>query len=179
MDKVKILDKIFVKDIGSERIIAAVEKIATQMYADYGQSEPLFLCVLNGSFMFAADLLKSYAGPCEVSFIKLSSYRGTSSSEEVRTLIGLTEDINDREVVIIEDIIDTGITITNLLEDLYAYHPRSIRVATLLLKPSALRTKICPDYVGLRIPNDFIVGYGLDYNGYGRNYKDIYKIVEE
>jgi hypoxanthine phosphoribosyltransferase len=178
MDRVKILDKTFEKSIDYEAIKAAVEKVAREILADAGESVPLFLCVLNGSFMFAGDLFKVYNGPCEISFIKLASYRGTSSTEEVKTLIGLSEDIKGRDVIILEDIIDTGITISHLVHDLKAYAPRSVRIATLLLKPDALRSHISPDYVGLEIPNDFIVGYGLDYNGFGRNLKDIYKIVE-
>lgn len=178
MDQIQIEDKIFRKEIGYDRIYGAVTRLAEEIMADYGDSKPLFLAVLNGAFMFAGDLLKEYKGACEVSFIKLSSYRGTSTTEEVKTLIGLTEDIGDRDVIILEDIIDTGITINSLLKDLQAYSPRSIRVATLLIKPDALRTEVKPDYVGIEIPNDFIVGYGLDYNGYGRNLRDIYKIVE-
>ncbi len=178
MDRVKILDKTFEKNIGYERIFEAVEKLGREIYADVGDSVPLFLCVLNGSFMFAGDLFKVYAGPCEISFIKLASYRGTSTTEEVKTVIGLNEDIKGRDVIILEDIIDTGITISHLVTDLKAYTPKSLKIATLLLKPDALRSEITPDYVGLEIPNDFIVGYGLDYNGFGRNLKDIYKIVE-
>lgn len=178
MDRVKILDKTFEKSIDYGRIQTAVEQLGTAIRKDAGDNAPLFLCVLNGSFMFAADLFKVYDGPCEISFIKLASYRGTSSSEEVKTLIGLNEDIRGRDVIILEDIIDTGITISHLVEDLKAYAPRSVRIATLLLKPDALRSQVNPDYVGLEIPNDFIVGYGLDYNGFGRNLRDIYKIVE-
>jgi hypoxanthine phosphoribosyltransferase len=179
MNRLQVGDKLFSKEISYEQILAAIKRMASEIMRDYGESEPLFLSVLNGSFMFAADLLKEYAGPCQISFIKLSSYRGTSSTEEVKTLIGLNEDINGRDVVILEDIIDTGITVSQLLHDLKSYQPKSIRVATLLLKPAALRTNINPDYIGLNIPNDFIVGYGLDYNGLGRNFKDIYKIVVE
>jgi hypoxanthine phosphoribosyltransferase len=179
MDQIQILDKVFRKDIGYDRIHDAVTRLSAEIMADYGHLRPLFLCVLNGSFMFAGDLLKEYNGACEVSFIKLSSYRGTNSTEEVRTLIGLSEDIRGRDVVILEDIIDTGITISQLLKDLTDYAPNSIRVATLLLKPDALRSDIRPDYVGLEIPNDFIVGYGLDYDGYGRNSRDIYRIIDK
>ncbi len=178
MDRVIILDKTFEKSIDFDTIREAIGKLGQSIYRDVGESVPLFLCVLNGSFMFAADLFKVYEGPCEISFIKLASYRGTSTTEEVKTIIGLNEDIKGRDVVILEDIIDTGITISHLVKDLKAYAPKSIRVATLLLKPDALRSPVNPDYVGLEIPNDFIVGYGLDYNGFGRNLKDIYKIVE-
>lgn len=179
MDRIQVGDKQFRKDISYDRIYSAIKRMASELMNDYKQSTPLFLCVLNGSFMFVADLLKEYTGPCEVSFIKLSSYRGTKSSEEVKTLIGLNEDIKGRDIVILEDIIDTGITISQLLNDLNSYGPKSIRVATLLLKPAALSTNVQPDYIGMEIPNDFIVGFGLDYNGFGRNFKDIYKIVED
>lgn len=179
MNQINISDKVFSKEIEFEKIQSAIQRMGRELSKDYAGKEPLFLCVLNGSFMFSGDLLKEFDGSCEVSFIKLSSYHGTTSTEDVKTLIGLTEDIYDRDVVIVEDIIDTGFTVKKLLEDLHALYPRSVRVVTLLLKPAALRTNICPDYVGLKIPNDFIVGYGLDYNGFGRNFKDIYKIVEE
>ncbi len=179
MSRIQVGDKLFSKEIPYEQILSAIKRMASEIMRDYKESEPLFLCVLNGSFMFAADLLKEYSGACQVSFIKLASYRGTSSTEEVKTLIGLNEDINGRDVIILEDIIDTGITISQLLQDLKTYQPTSIRVATFLLKPAALRTNVNPDYIGIKIPNDFIVGYGLDYNGLGRNFKDIYKIVVE
>lgn len=177
MSQVTIQGKVFEKFIGNDLITQAIEKIAQDISRDFSHSSPLFLCVLNGSFIFAADLFKTYQGPCQISFIKLSSYQGTNSSLEVKTVIGLNEDITDREVIILEDIIDTGITVSHLVEDLKTYKPRGIRVATLLLKPAAVRTDIKPDYVGIEIPNDFIIGYGLDYNGFGRNLKDIYKIV--
>ncbi len=178
MDIVRIHDREFKKEIPHDRILGAIERISEAVNKDYGDSSPLFLCVLNGSFMFAAELLKLYKGPCEISFIKLSSYTGTSTTEEVKTVIGLNEEIAGRDIIILEDIIDSGITIAHLVDDLTKYKPQSIRVATLLLKPDAVRTGIQPDYVGLEIPNDFIVGFGLDYNGFGRNLKDIYKIVE-
>ncbi len=178
METVKILDKEFAKNISHERILTTVSKMAKMISNDYKDSTPIFLCVLNGSFMFASDLFKHYPFDCEISFIRLSSYSGTQTTGEVKTLIGLDEDIKGRDVIILEDIVDSGITISHLVEDLSAYEPRSVKVATLLLKPASLRKSVKPDYVGMEIPNDFIVGYGLDYNGYGRNYKDIYKIVE-
>jgi hypoxanthine phosphoribosyltransferase len=177
MSRINVLDKVFEKFIPYGQIKEAILKMAADISRDYEGSNPLFLCVLNGSFIFAADLLKEYEGACEISFIKLSSYRGTASTEEVETVIGLSEDISGRDVIILEDIIDTGITVSHLLEDLNKLGPRSLKVATLLLKPDAVRTNVKPDYIGLEIPNDFIVGYGLDYNGHGRNLKDIYKIV--
>ncbi|MFO7978737.1 MAG: hypoxanthine phosphoribosyltransferase [Bacteroidales bacterium] len=177
MSQVKIQDKVFEKFIGNDQIDLAVEKIAREITRDFGDSTPLFLCVLKGSFMFAADLFKAYEGPCQISFIQLSSYKGTTSTQEVKTLIGLSEDIKDRDVIILEDIIDTGITIAHLLQDLKTYQPRNLKVASLLVKPAAAKTPVQADYVGMEIPNDFIVGYGLDYDGFGRNLKDIYKII--
>ncbi|MFW5707407.1 MAG: hypoxanthine phosphoribosyltransferase [Bacteroidota bacterium] len=177
-DKIKVHDKFFVKYIDYERIQKAVQNIADQIYDEFSDRKPLFLCVLNGSFMFSADLLKVYKGVCEISFIRLSSYKGTQTTEEVKTLIGLTDDIKDRVVIILEDIIDSGITVHHLLEDLKQFNPSHVKVATLLLKPEAVRTDIKPDYIGIEIPRDFIVGYGLDYDGLGRNLTDIYKIEE-
>ena len=178
MDKIQILDKAFEKNIPHERIYEAVKQMAAAIYKDHKDTNPLFLCVLNGCFMLAGDLFKEYNGACEISFIKLSSYSGTSTTGEVKSVIGLNQDIRDRDVIILEDIIDSGITVSHLVRDLAQYKPERIQVATLLLKPDALQKDVKPDYVGMEIPNDFIVGYGLDYNGYGRNYKDIYKIVE-
>ncbi len=178
MSKIKIHDKTFEPFIAEEIIQAAVENIAQQITGDYKGKTPLFLCVLNGSFMFAADLFKVYGGPAEISFIRLSSYQGTATTEEIKTVIGLTEEIAGRDLIVLEDIIDSGLTVMHLMEELAKHHPSSMRIASLLLKPKALRTDIKPDYIGLEIPNDFIVGYGLDYDGLGRNLKDIYKIVE-
>ncbi len=178
MDRIKILDKEFEKNIPFEHIHEAIIRMADTIYADHKDSDPLFLCVLNGCFMLAGDLFKEYKGACQISFIKLSSYSGTTTTGEVKSVIGLNEDIRDRSVIILEDIIDSGITVAHLLKDLAVYEPKSLQVATLLLKPDAVRENVKPDYVGIEIPNDFIVGYGLDYDGYGRNLKDIYKIVE-
>lgn len=177
MSQVKILDKVFEKFIDFETINKSIEQMAQKINEDFKDSSPLFICVLNGSFIFSADLFRLFEGPCEISFIKLSSYTGLTSSLEVKTLLGLSDDIKGRDVIILEDIIDTGITVSHLVEDLQKYEPRNLKVATLLLKPAAVQTNIKPDYVGIEIPNDFIVGYGLDYNGFGRNLKDIYKIV--
>ncbi len=177
MDRIEVLDKVFEKYIPHEQILDAIRRLAQEIQSDMGTEPPLFLCVLNGSFMFAADLMKEYKGPCEISFVRLSSYHGTQSTEEVKTLLGVGEEIRGREVVILEDIIDSGITIRHLTAQLTRYGPASVRVATLLLKPLALAGKFDPDYVGMEIPNDFVVGYGLDYNDFGRNTRDIYKIV--
>lgn len=177
-DKIQVLDRTFELYIDSARIQSEIRRMAIEIQNDLHGRDPLFLCVLNGSFMFASDLMKAFSAPCQITFVKLSSYVGTQTTEEVRTVLGLGEDIRKRDLVVLEDIIDSGITINHLVNDLRQYEPRSIRVATLLLKPDALRGNFTPDYVGIKIPNDFVVGYGLDYDGYGRNTKDIYKIQE-
>lgn len=177
-DRILVNDRYFVKYIEARKIQDAVQSISDSIYADYGNDTPLFLSVLNGSFIFTSDLLKIYPGICEVSFIRLSSYKGTQTTEEVKTLIGLTDEIKGRKVILLEDIIDSGITVRHLLDDLRQYEPDELKVATLLLKPDAVRTNIKPDYVGIQIPPDFIVGYGLDYDGLGRNLADIYKIED-
>ncbi len=176
--RIKVNDKYFVKYIDSENVRKIVGNIAASIYKDFADEKPLFLCVLNGSFMFSADLMKVYKGICEISFIRLSSYKGIQTTGEVKTLIGLTDDIKGRTVIILEDIIDSGITVKHLLKDLKKYKPAHLKVATLLFKPEAVRTNIKPDYIGLEIPRNFIVGYGLDYDGLGRNLADIYKIEE-
>ena len=142
-------------------------------------TEPLFLSVLNGSFMFTADLMKRISLPCDISFVKLASYAGTSSTGKVKELVGLNENIEGRTVVIVEDIIDTGFTMQRLVETLRSKNPKDIRIATLLVKPDKLQVNLDIDYVAMNIPNDFIVGYGLDYDGKGRNYRDIYTVVNE
>ncbi len=128
--------------------------------------------------MFASDLMKQFDFPCEITFIRLKSYQGTSSSNKVKEVHGLIEDVENRNVVILEDIIDTGYTIQQLNQSILSKQPESLRVATLFLKPEALQTEVKADYVAMEIPDDFIVGYGLDYDGYGRNLKDVYKIKE-
>jgi len=177
MQKVTLKDKTFELSIPYEKILQAIETLAQKMNKDFAGKEPLFLVILNGSFMFSADLLKNISLNCQVSFVKLASYEGTQTTHTVKKLIGLNEEIKDREVIILEDIIDTGITMEKLLEEISIFKPAGISIATLLFKPAALQKEISIDYVGMEIPNDFIVGYGLDYDGLGRNLKDIYKIV--
>jgi hypoxanthine phosphoribosyltransferase len=174
MQRVTLKDKTFVPYITSERISESVKKIANAINVDLAQDMPLFLVVLNGSFMFAADLLKEVTIPCEISFIKLASYHGTNSTGTVTEMIGLTEEIKGRTVVIIEDIVDTGITITKLVDVLLKKEVKQIKIATFLLKPEAYKKDIKIDYAGIEIPNDFVVGYGLDYDGLGRNMKEVY-----
>ncbi|MAZ93809.1 MAG: hypoxanthine phosphoribosyltransferase [Bacteroidales bacterium] len=178
MNTIKIHDKYFKPFISSTEIDVAISKVATKINKDMENKTPIFLVILNGSFMFASDLLKKVELPCEISFVKLASYEGTSSTETVRQLIGFDEDLTGRSVVIIEDIIDSGITMENVLGQLETMGAEDVKIATLLFKPDAFRKDYKIDYVGLDIPNDFIVGYGLDYDGQGRNLKDIYKITD-
>jgi hypoxanthine phosphoribosyltransferase len=176
MKSVSIKDKEFDLFISEEQILEAIDKVAQQINKDLDGKNPLFICVLNGSFMFAADLMKRVNIPCEISFVRMTSYQGTQSTGQLREIYGLEEDIKDRTLVIIEDIVDTGHTMSLMLEQLTAQNPADIKVATLLFKPDALKYQVNLDYIALEIPSDFIVGYGLDYDGYGRNLADIYKI---
>jgi hypoxanthine phosphoribosyltransferase len=175
---IKVHDKYFRKSIPFEKIDSTIQDIADQLNEELQYKNPLFLSVLNGAFMFSAELFKKLHFPCEISFVKLASYSGTSSTETVRQLIGFDEDIKGRTVVIIEDIVDTGLTMERILEQLKQMKAAEVKICTLLLKPEAFKGSYKVDYVGLEIANDFIVGFGLDYNKHGRNYKDIYKIVE-
>ncbi len=174
---IQVKDKKFEIFISSEAIDAAVTKIADSMNKELQDKDPLFLIILNGAFMFAADLLKKITVDCSLSFVKLASYSGTKSTNVVKELIGLNEKIEGRSVIVIEDIIDTGQTLEVLLELLKKYNAASVQIATLLFKPEAFKGNYKIDYVGMDIPNDFIIGYGLDYDGYARNLPDIYKIV--
>ncbi len=179
MNTVKILDRNFSKSISESTIITSIDKIANQINSDLKDENPLFISILNGSFMFASDLMKRIYFPCEISFVKIASYHGTSSSGEMLELIGLKENLKGRTVVVVEDIVDSGKTMSKVLEMLHNRGAGKILIATLLFKPEALKYDIRLDYVAMEIPNDFIVGYGLDYNGYGRNLKDIYTVVEQ
>lgn len=174
MQRVTLKDKTFVPYITSDKILESVKQVALKINADLANENPLFLVVLNGSFMFAADLLKEVTIPCEISFIKLASYHGTSSTGTVTEMIGLTEEVKGRTVIIIEDIVDTGVTIEKLVLLLTKKEVKQIKIASFLLKPDAYKKATKIDYVGMEIPNDFVVGYGLDYDGLGRNMKDIY-----
>lgn len=179
MKKVKILDKEFELFIPYEKIRSVIEQMAETMNRELADKDPLFLCILNGSFMFAAELFKRIDFvESEISFVKLASYQGDSTTGKVKQLIGLNEEIEGRTVVILEDIVDTGITINNIQEQLATMKPKEVQVATMLLKPDALKKTVDLNYVGIEIPNDFIVGYGLDYDGYGRNLLDIYSVIK-
>ena len=180
MKKVTIRDKEFELFIPYEKIRSIVEVMADNMNNDFKDKNPLFLCILNGSFMFAAEVFKRISLlDAEISFVKLASYSGTSTTGTVKELIGLNEDLTGRTVVVLEDIVDSGITIAKTIEQIKTKNPLEIKIATLLLKPDALQVKVQLDYIGIEIPNDFIVGYGLDYDGRGRNLIDIYKVIEK
>jgi len=178
MKTVQLLDREFALSIPSETIQKEVKRVAGQINEELEGKNPIFLCVLNGAFMFASDLLRNITIPCEVSFVKLSSYSGIMSTGTVKEVIGLNEDIQGRTIVVIEDIIDTGLTIEKIMNSLQRFHPAEIKIASLLLKPEALQVNVPQDYIAIKIPNQFIVGYGLDYNGYGRNLTDIYTVIE-
>jgi hypoxanthine phosphoribosyltransferase len=179
MKKIKLLDKEFQLYIPYEKIRSVIEGMAAEINRDMDGKEPLFVCVLNGAFMFAADLFKRIEIPgAQITFVKMASYHGIHSSGTIRQLIGLSEAIEGRTVVVIEDIVDSGFTIDEITAQLAILKPREVKIATLLSKPDAMTKKVHLDYTGLEIPNDFIVGYGLDYDGYGRNLIDIYSIVK-
>lgn len=178
MDNMLIKDKKFSLYLTEEEILKEVKRVADEINRDLQGECPLFLSVLNGSFMFTADLLKHISLPCEVSFVKLASYEGTSSTGCVKELIGLNTDIEGRTVVIVEDIIESGLTMASLLEQLRARNPKDIRIASLLVKPDLLQVDLAIDYVAMNIPNSFIVGYGLDYDGQGRNYRHLYQLAD-
>ncbi|MDR1884228.1 MAG: hypoxanthine phosphoribosyltransferase [Prevotella sp.] len=176
MKTVTVKDKEFELFLAKDVIEKAIDNVAARLNKDLAGKDSLFICVLNGSFMYASELMKRVSVPCEVSFVKMSSYKGTSSTGKIKEIYGLEEDIKGRTVVIVEDIVDTGYTMSLILEQLICDEPEEILVTTLLLKPDALRHDVRPDYVALEIPDDFVIGFGLDYDGYGRNFPDIYKI---
>lgn len=178
METIRIKDKQFKTFITEEQILKEVARVGDEINRDLADANPLFVSVLNGSFMFTADLMKHVSVPCEISFVKLASYAGTSSTGKVKELVGLNDDITGRTIVIVEDIIDTGLTMERLIETLKARNPKEIRIATLLVKPDKLKVDLDINYIAMSIPNDFIVGYGLDYDGLGRNYRDIYTVIE-
>jgi hypoxanthine phosphoribosyltransferase len=177
MKQVTIEDKTFGIYIQDKEIQQAIQTIANEMNVLYADKKPIFISVLNGAFMFTADLLKKIDFPCELSFIKLSSYSGTSSTGIVKEIVGLQEEIAGRDVIVIEDIIDTGITMQKIISQLELKNPASIRIATLLLKPDSVKVPINPDFVCFSIPDKFVVGFGLDLNGIGRNLPDIYQLL--
>ena len=171
-------DKSFVPFISSEEIDFAIANMAKQMDDDFFDEIPVFVEILNGSFMVLSDLMKHYRGMCEVSFMKLASYEGTESTNTVKQLIGINENLEGRTVVIVEDIVDTGNTIEELKAIFKEKKVKHLKIATLFFKPEAYKKDIKIDYIGIRIPNKFIVGYGLDYDGLGRNLADVYQLAQ-
>lgn len=178
MSIVKIKDKTFRISIPQEEILKNVDAVAEKINRDMAGKNPLFLAVLNGAFVFAADLMRRITIPCEISFVKLASYQGVISTGKVREVIGINESLAGRTVIIVEDIVDTGLTMKQMMDSLATRNPESIHICSLLLKPDKLQVPLDVEYVALRIPNDFIVGYGLDYDQQGRNLPDIYTVVE-
>ena len=177
--EIKIKDKTFVTSISEETILRRVKELAEEISRDYADKNPLFLAVLNGSFVFAADLMRMITVPSEISFVKYASYEGTSSTGSMKTLMGINQELEGRHVVIVEDIVDSGFTMAHMIEELKKKNPASIEICSLLVKPGNLKVDLDINYAVMEIPNDFIVGYGLDYDQEGRNLRDIYTIVEE
>jgi len=179
MSTITLGDKRFISYISEQRILESIDRVAANINRDLRGQKPLFLVVLNGAFLFAADLLRRIELDCEVSFVKLASYQGDSSTGQVKQLIGLTENLEGRTVIIVEDIVDTGLTLEHIVEQLNTKRPSAVYTAALLFKPEAYKRSLPVQYTGIEIPNAFIVGYGLDYNGLGRNLRDIYVVQEE
>lgn len=178
METIQVKDKKFAVSIPEVEILKQVKRVAGEINRDLNGSEPLFLAVLNGSFVFAADLMREITLPSWITFVKLASYEGTSSTGRITEMIGLNAEVTGRDVVIVEDIIDSGYTMKYMLEMLEKQNPKSLSVCSLLVKPGNLKVDLDVRYKCFEIPNDFIVGYGLDYDGYGRNTRDIYTVVD-
>ncbi len=176
---IQILDKQFSHFISEEQIEAAVNELAYRINQDYAGKDLVIVPVLNGAFMFAADLIKRLNFDCEITFIKIASYQGVSSTGEVEEVLGLEKDITGRHVLIVEDIVDTGVTMHEVTKSLKQLGPSSLEIATFLQKPDALSRHLDIKYIGIKIPNKFVVGYGLDYDGYGRNLREIYVLTEQ
>ena len=177
MKRVTVLDKTFEVSIPEAEIKERVKAVAQQLSHDMEGKNPLFLAVLNGAFMFAADLMREMTIPCEISFVKLASYQGTMSTGKIKEVLGINEDLTGRTVIILEDIVETGLTIRQMIESLGTRNPASIHVCTLLFKPDRLKENVPIEYVAFRIPNEFVLGYGLDYDQQARGLRDIYTLV--
>ncbi|MFY0593423.1 MAG: hypoxanthine phosphoribosyltransferase [Roseivirga sp.] len=169
-------DKTFQLFLSETEIQTAINRIGQQITVDYKGRTPLFIGVLNGAFMFCSDLMKAVDVSCEITFVRLSSYTGTKSTGEVRTIMSLQEEVAGRDIILVEDIVDTGLTMQKALKYFHTLNPNSVEIASLLVKPDALQCELDVKYRGFDIPEKFVVGYGLDYDGYGRNFKDIYQL---
>lgn len=176
---IQLYDRYFEVFIKEEDIQAEVSSLASKINNDFQGKDVLFIAVLNGSFMFASDLLKQIKGDCEIAFVKVSSYIGTVSSGRVDELIGLTSSVENRHVIVLEDIVDSGLTIDKIISTLKLENPLSVKVCTLLFKPESFKGNTYPDYIGFSIPNSFVLGYGLDYGEKGRNLNEIYRLKED
>jgi hypoxanthine phosphoribosyltransferase len=177
MKEISILDKKFKELITEKAIQQRIEEIARQLNNDLAGKELVFLGILNGAFLFAADLFRQIDLPARISFVKLASYEGTSSSGSIKELIGWNEDIKNKTIVVVEDIVDTGNTLERIVDELVIRKAYEVRIAAMLFKPAAYTKDIPLDYIGFEIPNDFVVGYGLDYNGFGRNLPSVYTLI--
>lgn len=177
MSRIKLWDRHFTPFISAEDIAKRVKAMANTISLDYAGKRPIFVAVLNGSLHFASDLTRHFDDKCEISFVKYTSYQGMQSTGKLQQILGLQESVFGRHVILLEDIVDSGLTLAGIFESLAGLDPLSIRTATLLFKPKALRYSVKPDYVGFEIGNEFVVGYGMDYNGLGRNLPDLYQAV--
>ena len=178
MSIVKIKDKTFKTSIPEEKILESIKAVADRINEDMKDKDPLFIAVLNGAFIFAADLMRMITIPSQISFVKLASYEGTTSTGKITEVLGINEDLAGRHIIIVEDIVDTGLTMKRMVETLGTRNPASIHICTLLVKPEKLQVDLDIEYAAMSIPNEFIVGYGLDYDQEGRGLRDIYTIVE-
>jgi len=177
MKEIRILDKTFMEFITEEKISSRVQELADRMNRELSGKDVVFLGILNGAFLFAADLFRRINIEAKISFVKLASYEGTTSSGSIKELIGWNEDIKGKTVVVIEDIVDTGHTLERIMGELKIRHAGEIKIAAMFFKPGSYTKTIPLDYVGMEIPDNFVVGYGLDYNGYGRNLPSVYSLV--
>jgi len=176
---IRILDKSFDVFIEEDKLQAEIRSLADHINKDFEGQEVLFIAVLNGAFMFAADLMKSISLECDISFVKMSSYKGVQSTGQVNELIGLNADLKGKKVILLEDIVDTGLTMDKILSLVESHEPSTVKICTLLYKPTAFKGKNEPHYVGFSIPDAFVVGYGLDYNERGRNLGSVYQIKND
>lgn len=179
MKNIKVKDKEFTPFISESKIQRTVKQISRQVNQDMTGKVPLFLVILNGAFIFASDLLRRITIDCDITFVKLASYQGTSTTSSVKELIGLGEVVKDRTVIIVEDIVDTGITIDHVIRMLKKMEASDVKVAAMFFKPDAFQKDFRIDYKGMDIPPDFVVGYGLDYDGFGRNHPGLYRLVSQ